>query len=95
MLRIPTARLPMGSIPILMTMTKLSAGFPATLCRRSSLFEGQPRSRILRFVRTVVLIFVFLVDWEGWFCILAGSLPSARRAIACILFALEQSQVVD
>ena len=30
-----------GFDPNLMTMTKLSAGFPATLCRTSSLFQGQ------------------------------------------------------
>ena len=34
-----------------------------------------------------------LVDCEEWFYILLGSLPSARRAIVCILFSLEQNQV--
>ena len=81
--------------PNLMTMTKMSAGFSATLCRTSSLFEGPPRCRSLQFLRTVVLFFVLLVDCEEWFCSLAGSLPGARRAIVCILFSLEQSQVVD
>ena len=37
------------------TLTKLSAGFPATLCRTSILFQGQPRSRILRCLPMVVL----------------------------------------
>ena len=46
-------------------LTKLSAGFSATLCRTSNLFSGLPRSRILRFLRTVVLFLVELVDCEG------------------------------
>ena len=106
MLRIPIARLPMGLVPFLTTMTKLSAGwpatltklsagFPATLCRTSNLFLGQPRSHILRCPRIVVLFAVLLVDCEEWFYILLGSLPGARPVIVCILFALEQSQVVD
>ena len=92
MLRIPTTRLPM--VHNLMTVTKLSAGFPATLCRTSSLFEGQPRSGILRCPRMLVLFAVLLVDCEEWFCNRAVSLPDARRAIVCILFLREQSQVV-
>ena len=105
MLRIPIARLPMGLVPLFTTMTKLlagwpasltklSAGFPATLCGPSSLCSGQPRSRILRFLR-IVVFFVLLVNCEGRFCGLAGSLPGARRAIVCILFSLEQSQLVN
>ena len=43
----------------------------------------------------LVLFAVLLVDYEEWFCSLLGSLPSARRAIVCILFLPEQSQVVD
>ena len=88
---IPTARLPMGLIPIWRRWRSCGQ----TLCRTSSLFWGQPRSRILRFLRTVVLFFVELVDCEGWFCSLAESLQGARRAIVCILFSLEQSRVVD
>ena len=38
---------------------------------------------------------VLSVDCEEWFYIILGSLPSARRAIVCILLWLEQSQVVD
>ena len=34
-----------------------------------------------------------LLDQVGWFCSLA--LPGARHAIVCILFLLEQNQVVD
>ena len=84
-----------GFGPNLVTMTKLSAGFPTTLERTSSLFDGQPRCHILRCPRMLVLFAVLLVDCEAWFYSLAGSLPSARRAIVCILFSLEQSQVVD
>ena len=42
-----------------------------------------------------LFFFVLLVDCEEWFCSLAGSFPGARLAIVCILFSLEQSQVVD
>ena len=76
-------------------LTKLSAGFPATVCRTSYLFSGQLRSRILRCPQIVVLFAVLFVDCEECLCILVGSLPSARRAIVCILFSLEQSRVVD
>ena len=76
-------------------MTKLSAGWLATLCGTSNLFSGQLRSQILRCPRIVVLFAVLFVVCEEWFCILLGSLPSARRAIVCILFSLEQSRVVD
>ena len=84
-----------GFDPILTTMTKRWAGFPATLCRTSIQFQDQPRSRILRFLRTVVLFFVVIVDCEEWFCILLGSLAGARRGIVCILYSLEQSRVGD
>ena len=46
-------------------------------------------------LQTLVLFAVLLVDCEEWFCSLLGSLPSARHAIVCILFSLEQNQVVD
>ena len=68
------------------SLTKLSAGFRATLCRTSNLFSGQPRSHILRCPQVVVLFAVLFVDCEEWFCILVGFLPGARRAIVCILF---------
>ena len=76
-------------------MTKLSAGFPATLHGTSNLFVGRLQSRILQFPRIVVLFAVLLVDCEEWFYFLLGSLPGARRAIVCNLFSLKQSQVVD
>ena len=76
-------------------LTKLSAGFPATACRTSNLFSGQLRSRVLRCPQIVVLFAVLIVDCEEWFCTLLGALPSARHAIVCILFSLEQSRVVD
>ena len=84
-----------GFDPYLMTRTKPSAGLNANLFGTSSLFEGRLQSRILRFPRTLFLFGISLVDCEEWFCSLVGSLPSARRAIVCILFSLEQSQVVD
>ena len=92
------ARLPIVSsfnLNLLTTMTKLSAGFPAILCRTSNLFSGQLRSHILRCPQIVVLFAVLFVGCEEWFYILLGSLPSARRAIVCILFLFEQSQAVD
>ena len=76
-------------------LTKMSAGFTATVCRTSNLFSGELRSRILRFPQTVVVFAVLFVDCEEWFCVLLGSLPKVRRAIVCILFSLEQSRVVD
>ena len=76
-------------------LTKLSAGFSATLCRTSTLLKNQPRSHFLRCSRNFALFAVLLVDCEEWFCILLGSLPSARHAIVCIFFSLEQSRVVD
>ena len=42
-------------------LTKLSAGFPATLCRTSNLFQGQPRSHILRCPRIDVLSLSYLL----------------------------------
>ena len=106
MLRIPSARLPVGLVPTLTTMTKLfagwpaillqmSAGSPATLCRTSNLFSGQLRSRILRYPQIVVIFDVVPVGREGWFYILVESLPHIGRAIVCILFSLEHSRVVD
>ena len=95
MLRIPIALSSIGFDPNAMTMTTLSAGFTATLYRISILFQGQPRSRSLHLLRTVVLFFVELVCCDGWVYNFAGSLPDARHAIVCILFTLEQSQVVE
>ena len=74
-----------ASFPV--TLTKLSASFPATLSRTSILFWGQ-RNHILRCPRIVAPFAVLLIDCEEWFYILLGSLPSARRAIVCILFSL-------
>ena len=42
-------------------LTKLSAGFSATLCRTSNLFQGQPRSHILRCPRIDVLSLSYLL----------------------------------
>ena len=72
-----------------------ATSFPALVYRTSSPFEDRPNSRILQFLRTLVLFFVLLVGFEEWFCIPAGSLPYIRRVISCILFSLEQNQVVD
>ena len=74
-------------------LTKMSAGFPATVCGTSNLFSGQRRSRILRCLQIVALFAALFVDCESlyscWF------LPGARHAIVCILISLEQSRVVD
>ena len=59
------------------TLTILSAGFSATLCRTFSLFSGQPRSHVVRCPQIVVLFVVLFVDCEEWLCILLGSLPVA------------------
>ena len=53
------------------------------------------RSESLRGLQIVALFAVLFVDCEEYFCILVGFLQGARRAIVCILFSLEQSQVVD
>ena len=76
-------------------LTQMSAGFPATVCRTSNLFYGQPRGHLHRCPQMVVLFAVLFVDCEEYHCILVGFLPGARCAIVCILFSLEQSRVVD
>ena len=76
-------------------MATKATGFPALVYRTSSLFEGRPHSRILQFLRPVVLFLVLLDGFEEWFKIPAGSLSSNRHVISCILFSLEQSRVVD
>ena len=76
-------------------LTKMSAGFPATVCRTSNLFSGQRRGRILRCLQNVAPFVVFFVDCEENLCILVGFLPGARHAIVCILFSLEQSRVAN
>ena len=84
MLRISKAGLPVGLVPPLTTMTKLFAGwpailtklsasFPAPLCRTSNLFWGQPRSNILRCPRIVVLFDVFSLTAMNGSVFLLGS----------------------
>ena len=84
-------------VPNLWTKAMATKGtsFVALVYTTSSLFEGRLHSRILQFIRTLVLFFVFLVGFEEWFCVFVGSLPEIRRVISCILFSLEQSRVVD
>ena len=67
------------------------------MLRVSTAREGQPRSGTLRCPRMLVLFAfaVLFIDCEEYISVLVGSLPGARRAIFCILFLLEQSQVVD
>ena len=77
------------------SLTQMSAGFLATVCRTYNLFSGQRRSRVLHCPQIVVLFAVSFVDCEEHLCILVGFLPRARHAIVCILFSLEQSRVVD
>ena len=77
------------------TMVTEATGFAALVYGASNPFEDRPHSRILQFLRTFVLFFVLLVGFREWFYIPAGSLPKIRRVISCILFSLEQSQVVD
>ena len=84
--------------PTLATMTKLlagwaaslthmSAGFPATaVCRLSNLCSGQPRSRILSGLQIVVLFAVLFGACEEYLCIHVGFLPSARHATVCFHF---------
>ena len=95
--RNPTSCRPIVAFPNLWTRTMATkaTGFPALVYRTSSPFEDRLHSRILQFLRTLVLFFVLLVGCEEWFSIPAGSLPHIRRVISCILFPLEQSRVVD
>ena len=105
-LRIPVARLPMGLVPIWRRWrSRLQVG-PRSW---RSCLQVSPRPFVepptCFWVIRVVMFFVALkllsffavlfVDCEEWFCILLGSLPSARHAIVCTLFSLEQSRVVD
>ena len=69
-----------GSWPAI--LTKLSAGFPATVCRTSSLFL---LSFSLSYLLTARNVSVFLL----------GSCQVLVVAIVCILFSLEQCRVVD
>ena len=68
---------------------------PRLFIEPSSLFEDRLHSRVLRCPRMLVLFAVLLVDCEELLYSLVESLPYVRRAISCILFSLEQSQVVD
>ena len=78
-----------------LTRTK-ATGLPVTLnYRTASRFEDRLDSHIRRFLQMLVLFAVLLVDCEEWFYILVESLPYVRRAISCILFSLQQNQVVD
>ena len=76
-------------------MATKATGFLALVYGTSILFEGRPHSRILQFLRTVVLFFALLAGFEEWFYIPAGSLPHIRRVISCILFSFERSRVVE
>ena len=76
-------------------LTKMSAGFPATVCRTSNLFWGQRRCRILRCLQIVALFAVLFVDCDEYLNILLGFLPSVRHAIDCISFSLEHNRVVN
>ena len=77
------------------SLTQMSAGFPATVCGISNLCSGQRRSQGLRGFQIVALFAVLFVDCEEYLSFLVGFLPSARHAIVCILFSLEQSRVAD
>ena len=76
------------------TMATKATGFSTLVYSTSILFEGRPHSRILQFLRTVVLFSALLAGFEECFYIPAGS-PYVRRVISCILFSLEQSRIVD
>ena len=76
-------------------MATKATGFPAPVERTSSPFDNRLHSRILQFLRRLVLCFVLLVGFEKWFYFSAGSLPKFRRVISCSFFSLEQSRVVD
>ena len=77
------------------TMVTKATGCPTLVQRISSPFEDRLNSRIVQFLRTLVLFFVLLAGFEEWFYIPAGSLPYIRCVISRILFSLEQSRVVD
>ena len=72
------------------SLTQMSACFPATVCGTSYLCSGQRRSEGLRGLQIVALFAVLFVDCEEYLCILVGFLSSARHAIVCILFSLEE-----
>ena len=105
MLRVPIARLPMGLVPRWRRWRSCLQVGPRSW---RSFLQVSPRpvvepSTCFRVNRVVIffvasnccLFAVLFVDCEEWFCILVGFLPGARHAIVCILFSLEQSQVVD
>ena len=69
----------------LTTMTKLSAGFTATVCRTSNLFSGQRRSRILRGLQ-IVALFAAWAKSGRW---LSGSwVPPSEFAVRIQIFAI-------
>ena len=74
------------------SLARVSAGFTATVCRTSNLLSGQLRGRILRCLQIVALFAVLLVDCEEYLCILVGFLSGARHAIVYILFSLLEAE---
>ena len=68
----------------LASLTQMSAGFTATVCRISNLCSGQRRSQSLRGLQIVALSLSCLLTAEEYLCILVGFLPGARHAIVCI-----------
>ena len=64
-------------------------------CRTASRFEDRVDNRARRFLRMLVLFFVVMVDHEELVYILVESFSHVRRTFFCILFLLEQNQVVD
>ena len=75
-----------GFYPNATTMMNLSASFSVTLHRIHPVL-GSTTSRRFHHLRTVVLFFDELVDFDGWVCNFVESLPDAGRCNRlCFLF---------
>ena len=77
------------------SLTQMSAGFPSLCVESPTCVWVNDAVKVLHGLQIVSLFAVLFVDSEEYLCILVGFLQGARHAIVCILFSLEQSQVVD
>ena len=82
-------------VEVLATLSLVNAAELRELTATVGRFEDRLDSHVRRFLRMLILFAVSLVDREEWFYILVGSFSYVRRAFFCILFLLEQNQVVD
>ena len=79
----------------LASLTQMSAGFTATVCRISNLCSGQRRSQSLRGLQIVALSLSCLLTARNISVFLLGSCQVLVMQSFAFLFLLEQSRDVD